>query len=91
MGHARGAAAVRLAKMEPEPEVAVAQVIILHLHSWRHHTFRQIATVPHETSFPTGKATSETSFGIHPTVLLHPLPPPWPSLNIVQLRPCGAW
>ncbi|CAN0099903.1 unnamed protein product, partial [Scytosiphon promiscuus] len=26
MGHARGAAAVRLAKMEPEPEVAVAQV-----------------------------------------------------------------
>lgn len=26
MGHARGAAAVRLAKMEPEPEVAIAQV-----------------------------------------------------------------
>ncbi|CAN0370045.1 unnamed protein product [Pylaiella littoralis] len=26
MGHARGAAAVRLSKMEPEPEVAVAQV-----------------------------------------------------------------
>lgn len=29
MGHARGAAAVRLAKMEPEPEVAVAQVTVL--------------------------------------------------------------
>lgn len=27
MGHARGAAAVRLSKMEPEPEVAVAQVM----------------------------------------------------------------
>lgn len=26
MGHARGAAAVRLAKMEAEPEVAIAQV-----------------------------------------------------------------
>ena len=29
IGHARGAAAVRLAKMEPEPEVAVAQVTVL--------------------------------------------------------------
>lgn len=29
MGHARGAAAVRLAKKEPEPEVAIAQVWLL--------------------------------------------------------------
>lgn len=28
MGHARGAAAVRLAKQEPEPEVAIAQVCV---------------------------------------------------------------
>ena len=72
MGHARGAAAVRLAKMEPEPEVAVAQVRTTKLLAPRYPNTTYV--IPSTRQFDNSPREELATLDINSTSLISPPP-----------------